>query len=169
MRYLQRRTRRRPPLRLDRTRPIGHACRMVGTDFDRLADFAVSRRVALGLEREDVAARMNKSAKTVERIELGHSVRRETLASLEQALEWEPGSTRRVLEGGVPTPTRDDAVPTAPAAGQLTPNEQRLVDVMVELKMEPATIAQALLEYRQRTAAKRSEGPFLQVSDSDTK
>jgi transcriptional regulator with XRE-family HTH domain len=73
------------------------------TDYDRLADYVLSRRTVLGIDRAGVAGRMGVSTKTVERIELSRSVRSGTLAKLELALGWTPGSARRVLDGGEPT------------------------------------------------------------------
>lgn len=167
MKYFRSKPRRRPPVRLDRTRPISHPCRMVGTDFDRLADFVVNRRMELRLERDDLADRMEMVTKTVERIELGKSVRRTTLAALERALGWTPGSARRVLDGG--DPTLVDAKDPAETPAALPPDEQRFVDALVELELEPATIAQAVREYRERKAGERSVAPILRASDLDTR
>jgi transcriptional regulator with XRE-family HTH domain len=103
MKYLDRRPRRKPTCFVDKTRPIRHPKGVDSArDFNRLADYAINRRVQLGLSRTQVAELMKMTDKTVERIELGKSVRAGTHAALEVALEWQPGSARRVLEGGEP-------------------------------------------------------------------
>lgn len=74
-------------------------------DFDRLAMYSVYRRVALGYQRrQDFAADSRISLRTLGDIETAHrdNFRPATLTALEQALRWEPGSAKRVLDGGEP-------------------------------------------------------------------
>jgi len=104
MKHWNKRSRRRPPLRLDSTRPSGDSYAMAaGTDLDRLADYVTSRRVELSIDVEELARRMAMHPKTVRRIETGQSVKRDTYATLERELGWTPGSARQVLRGGTPT------------------------------------------------------------------
>ena len=92
-------------------------------DWQRLAGMARKRREDLGLTREQIAAAGGPSATTQQHIEAAKqsSYRPVILRRLEQALGWERGSVRAVLDGGGPSP----AVPavttgTAAAAGAAT-------------------------------------------------
>lgn len=77
-------------------------------DRKRLADFVRSRRVELGmmdrraLERETARLGAKVSDRTIGKVELGERVSDSTLTALEFPLEWEPGSARRVMDGGQP-------------------------------------------------------------------
>lgn len=54
--------------------------------------------------------------RTLGSIETGGRTRynRSTLAALEQALEWQSGSVRAILDGGEPTPADPDQTETVP-------------------------------------------------------
>lgn len=72
-------------------------------DWERLSDYVVSWRTRRDISRSRLAELMGVSTKTVERIENAEPVRTTSLARLEYALGWKPGSARAVLEGGEPT------------------------------------------------------------------
>lgn len=106
----------RPPTRgssrLDMPGPARHHGRVSardhkGEDWQRLAQYVVSRRTELGHERQrDLADLAGVALRTVGTIERGERVRPVTLAKLERALDWLPGSASAVLHGGEPT-TKD--------------------------------------------------------------
>jgi hypothetical protein len=82
---------------------LGHPCLVgSGKDWERLASFVLSERERVALSQLDLAKLMHVDVKTVRRIEASHSVRGTTLAALERVFEWQPGSARKVLTGGVP-------------------------------------------------------------------
>ena len=58
----------------------------------------------------DLAARTGLGVRTLSDIERGarESYSAETLAAVEAALGWAPGSVRRILDGGQPTREQDD-------------------------------------------------------------
>lgn len=83
-------------------------------DWPSLADHIVARRLELGMpNRRDLAAAAGISERTLSELENGRSVRRTTLAAVESALQWAPGTARRILTG------------TQPAAGSAPPAQFR--------------------------------------------
>lgn len=86
-------------------------------DWSRLGEYVVHRRVQLKLlTREALATRSGISTRVLGDIEKGRRDNYDpvTLAALEQALNWETGTVRRVLAGGEPTEL-DDAQPAGNA------------------------------------------------------
>lgn len=77
---------------------------------DELAGLVRARRKALGLTQPRVAERGHVSVELVRRVETSRSgeLRASKIAGLERALEWEHGSIRAILDGGVPTEIRRD-------------------------------------------------------------
>jgi transcriptional regulator with XRE-family HTH domain len=77
---------------------------MVGEDRERLAQYVVRRRVAMGYRtREEWAAAVGLSARTLGDIEKGRRpVGDATVARIEEFLGWKPGSTSAILRGGEP-------------------------------------------------------------------
>ncbi|MFI6310836.1 Scr1 family TA system antitoxin-like transcriptional regulator [Nocardia fusca] len=75
-------------------------------DWERLAEIAVARRNALGLDsRDSLAQATGLSYRTLTDFERGkRKVSDGTLAIIEQALAWHPGSAREVLRGGDASP-----------------------------------------------------------------
>ena len=79
---------------------------MPGEDWPRLADYVVARRVELGMrDRRALAAATGVTDRTLGKLENGQRVSASTLAVIENELGWVPGSARRVLAGGEPSPT----------------------------------------------------------------
>jgi transcriptional regulator with XRE-family HTH domain len=83
-------------------------------DWHRLARMVVSRRVALGYrQRQAFAEQAGLSLRTLDNIEHARrtSYDAATLATLEQALQWEPDSVESILDGGdaLPPPATDEA------------------------------------------------------------
>ena len=74
-------------------------------DWQRLADFVASGRVAKGyrtvLAFAEATGLTNRTLGTLERAE-GRGFDIATFAAIENALDWEPGSCRRILAGGHP-------------------------------------------------------------------
>lgn len=85
----------------------------------RLADTVVRRRAELNLTQADVAQRGQISIDRVQNIEGAKrtTYRLGTLAALERALEWAPGSVQAILDGDDPTPLTTPAA-ALPRAGE---------------------------------------------------
>lgn len=97
----------RPPTRgysrLDSARPGGHHGHM-REDWQRLASWVVSTRDQLGMTTQAaLSERSGASLRQVGEVENGRRVGAKTLARIERALGWEPGSARQTLRGGEPT------------------------------------------------------------------
>ena len=72
-------------------------------DWDRLGDYVVARRIALGMrDRRALAAVTGISDRTLGKAENGRRVSASTLGALENHLAWAPGSCRRILAGDEP-------------------------------------------------------------------
>jgi transcriptional regulator with XRE-family HTH domain len=81
-------------------------------DRERLGDYLVARRIALGMrDRRALAAVTGISDRTLGKAENGGRVSASTLGALENHLGWAPGSCRRILAGGEPS------LPAAAATG----------------------------------------------------
>ena len=88
--------------RLDFSALVRHDACMDRRALERLGQYIVSRRVALG-NRTDLANSLKLTVRTLADIE--HGVRKAspgTYAMLENKLSWAPGSTDTILAGGEP-------------------------------------------------------------------
>jgi len=76
---------------------------MAAEDWERLGDYVVARRIALGMrDRRALAAVTGVTDRTLGKLENGRRVSASTLGAVENHLGWAPGSCRRVLAGGEP-------------------------------------------------------------------
>ena len=76
---------------------------MAGENWERLGDYVVARRTALGMrDRRAFAAATGVTDRTLGKLENGKRVSASTLGSVENHLGWAPGSCRRILTGGEP-------------------------------------------------------------------
>jgi hypothetical protein len=133
---------------------------MANLDRRKLADYIVRRRNELGmrdrraLERRTRELGIKVSDRTIGKVELEEPVSASTLASLEIALDWEPGSARDILEGGEPRikgePRR--AAPRAPDYDD--PVEQGAWDALRDVPL-PEHIRRGMIRYAR---AARDEG-----------
>lgn len=94
-------------------------------NWQRLADAIVARRAELGLTQMQVATRGDFSLDRVQALEGAKrtSYRAGTLAALERALDWAPGSVERILQGGDPSPRGIELIRKVPQESL-----QRLID-----------------------------------------
>jgi hypothetical protein len=77
---------------------------MANEDWERLGDYVVARRTALGMrDRRALFAATGVTDRTLGKLETGHRVSASTLGAVENHLGWAPGSCRRILSGGEPT------------------------------------------------------------------
>jgi hypothetical protein len=75
-------------------------------DWERLGDYVVARRAALGMrDRRAFAAATGITDRTLGKLENGKRVSPSTLGAVENHLGWAPGSCRRILAGGEPVVT----------------------------------------------------------------
>jgi transcriptional regulator with XRE-family HTH domain len=83
---------------------------MASDNWQRLADYVIAGRVALGLrDRRALAAATGVTERTLGKLENGQRVSASTLAAIENRLGWAPGTARRILAGGEPGPPPDAA------------------------------------------------------------
>jgi hypothetical protein len=76
---------------------------MAGENWERLGDYVVARRTALGMrDRRAFAAATGVTDRTLGKLENGSRVSASTLGVVENHLGWAPGSCRRILAGGEP-------------------------------------------------------------------
>jgi transcriptional regulator with XRE-family HTH domain len=76
---------------------------MAAEDWERLGDYIVARRIALGMrDRRSLAAATGVTERTLGKVETGKRVSAGTLAALENQFSWAPGSCRHILAGGEP-------------------------------------------------------------------
>lgn len=88
---------------------LGHTCRMSSKGAENLARHVLARREQLDLTQLEVHAAGGPSNTWQTLIEGGRieTLSRSTARKLDAGLHWEPGSARRVWEGGKPTPARN--------------------------------------------------------------
>jgi len=85
---------------------------MPGENWERLGDYVVARRTALGMrDRRAFAAATGITDRTLGKLENGKRVSASTLGSVENHLGWAPGSCRRIMTGGEPVLTSGSAAP----------------------------------------------------------
>jgi hypothetical protein len=73
-------------------------------DWERLGDYVVARRTALGMrDRRAFSAATGITDRTLGKLENGKRVSASTLGAVENHLGWSPGSSRRILSGGEPS------------------------------------------------------------------
>ena len=88
---------------------------MVAENWERLGDYVVARRTALGMrDRRAFAAATGVTERTLGKLENGGRVSASTLGVVENHLGWAPGSCRRVLSGGEPVIASADPAQTQP-------------------------------------------------------
>jgi hypothetical protein len=76
---------------------------MADANLERLGDYVVARRTALGMrDRRAFAAATGVTDRTLGKLENGKRVSGSTLGVVENHLGWAPGSCRRILAGGEP-------------------------------------------------------------------
>jgi hypothetical protein len=76
---------------------------MADEDWQRLGDYVVARRIALGMrDRRSLAVATGVTERTLGKVETGRRVSASTLGALDNHLHWAPGSCRQVLAGGEP-------------------------------------------------------------------
>ena len=76
---------------------------MAEENWERLGDYVVARRIALGMrDRRALATATGVTERTLGKVETGKRVSASTLAALENHFGWAPGSCRQVLAGGEP-------------------------------------------------------------------
>ncbi|MEU9444597.1 hypothetical protein AB0D42_27700 [Streptomyces sp. NPDC048304] len=112
-------------------------------DYERLARIARRRRAELGLALNDKNAKAGGlSNRTWQRVEKGLEIRETNYVKIDGLMQWAPGSSLKVLEGGDPVPVADMADADA-ASVQKSPMPQDVVDEQVRETIQLALIATA--------------------------
>ncbi len=146
-------------------------------DWQRLGQHVTARRIELGYRRrEDLTAAVEGvSLRTLGDIESGRrqGYHRNTLAVLEHALRWAPGSIAAILEGGQPqvivsapaeTTTTTYTIPKAAAMSH--PADVALIQIMRSPDLtdeQKARVVRALLEDQAKYAERRAAELIEQV------
>ncbi|WP_051844061.1 hypothetical protein [Streptomyces sp. NRRL S-813] len=112
-------------------------------DLEALAKLARRRRADLGIAMNDANAKAAGVSKgTWQRVEKGQPIRETNYVKIDGLLQWAPGSSLRVLEGGEPVPVAD--MTDAEAAGiQKSPLPREAVDEEARDVVKLALIATA--------------------------
>ena len=143
-------------------------------DWHRLGQLVTARRVALGYRRrEDLTTAFDGvSQRTLGDIETARKAgyHRNTLATLEHALQWAPGSIQAILTGGEPTPAPASAnyIPSpitqhladAAAYADTHPVDPALIRVMRSPDLtdeQKARIMRSLIAEQERFAERRAD------------
>ena len=109
---------------------------MTTEDWQRLADYVISRRAELGIKDRRVFMRLTGvTDRTLGKLERGGHVSRTTLAHIEPPLQWEPGSARRILEGGEPVIKGESAEPQQPRRRYDDPAEQAIWESIKDIRI----------------------------------
>jgi DNA-binding XRE family transcriptional regulator len=129
-------------------------------DWQRLAQHVVARRIALGYRtREALTDVADISPRTLGDIETGRRAKyhTNTVAALENALQWTPGSVNTVLAGGEAT-ERQPTTAATPQVAPRTARDEALVGIMGDPRIsdqDKMRIAQMLIDARERFARER--------------
>lgn len=91
---------------------------MTSPALERLAKLVHARRTELRLGVEPAAKAGGISKDTWKRVEAGQKVWDRSFAGIETALQWEPGSCARILDGGDPIARDSTQTSRAGAAGE---------------------------------------------------
>jgi transcriptional regulator with XRE-family HTH domain len=133
----------------------------VMSDWQRLGNYVLARRVELGYKRRgDFAQAIGVSARVVSDLENGRRGNFDpvTIAALEDVLGWETGSATRVAAGGDPS-LRAQPTPAEQSGGRELPDEIQMI--YASTSMTPRQKLEAIrlvLELRAQAAA-GSAGP----------
>jgi transcriptional regulator with XRE-family HTH domain len=113
MRYYRQKLKVRPRSRLDPTRPIREAVRVVERDLKRLASAVTAARTRLEMTQDEFAKACGLGIVTIQRVEKGIvTPRAKTFAGLDRGAQWPDGTARAIYETGAEPPE-----PTTLAAG----------------------------------------------------
>ena len=137
-------------------------------DWPRLGQHVTARRVELGYRRREdlIAAIDGISLRTLGSIETGSQTgyHRNTIATLETALHWAPGSIQTILNGGNPTPATTAQVNatlpalTANASAAVSASDEAIIRVMNSPDLDDqakAKIMRLLIAEQERFARER--------------
>lgn len=101
MRHYHWKLKRRPPSRVDSSRPVRDAAWVAERDLKRLATAVVEARTLLGLTQEEFAVKCALSLPTIQRIEAANvTPRTKTYTGLDRGADWPAGTARRIVEEG---------------------------------------------------------------------
>jgi hypothetical protein len=126
---------------------------MVVEDWERLGDYVVAGRTALGMrDRRAFAAATGVTERTLGKLENGGRVSASTLGVVENHLGWAPGSCRRVLSGG--EPAMASAGPTQPQPQYQDPTLQYIA----ETPGLPPDVVRGLIALARNWREQRDEG-----------
>lgn len=133
-------------------------------DWDRLAALVIARRVELGHKtRAPLVEASGISLRTLGDIENGRrpSYDPATIAALEQALEWAPGSVTSIVNGGEPTPrAKADTGILGQSSARYAPRDEALIKVMQSNDLsdeQKARIIRELIDDQRRYAERRAD------------
>lgn len=137
-------------------------------NVQRLAKLMGERRVALRKKWEDVAADADVSGTFLRKIRNGAGASPLTIANLEAALRWAPGSFQRILDGGDPIEVADVSATSSIAATINAAAEVVKADDQTGEGLEAAIreLARRLSPDRVRSVLEEFASPASQGSDA---
>ncbi len=111
---------------------------MADEDWQRLGDYVVARRIALGMrDRRSLAVATGVTERTLGKVETGRRVSASTLGALDNHLQWAPGSCRQLLAGGEPV--------IAPAGASLPHYDDPTLQHIAEVPGLPPDVVRGLI------------------------
>lgn len=112
----------------------------VELDYQRLGHMVRARRNELRMTQREAAVAADMADQTWANVERGERVSERTVAAVDGAVRWEPGSAQDVLQGGEPRPLPDTRQPGAVSIDDvlsaLDRMEQRINDRITALENE---------------------------------
>ncbi|MEU8840006.1 hypothetical protein AB0D97_12865 [Streptomyces roseus] len=95
---------------------------MAPSDLERLAAAARKRRRDIGLALNDANAKAGGTSKgTWQRVERGEAIRATNYVKIDGLLQWAPGSSMNVLQGGEPVPADPSKAERGSVISELPP------------------------------------------------
>lgn len=126
-------------------------------DLERLARVAKRRRADLGLALTDATAKEAGLSKgTWQRVEKGMQIRETNYVKIDGRLQWAPGSSMAILEGGQPTPVSEmkdpdaEGVQKSPLPPEVVDEEARDVVQLALIATAKGTTAEEIREMSER-------------------
>jgi hypothetical protein len=103
-------------------------------DWQRLADRILTRRIELGYAKRPALAEASGriSLRTLSSLETASRTNydRNTIAALEHALQWAPGSVTAIIDGGEPTPLTAAPAASGPPTATATPDDDPVLRIL---------------------------------------
>ncbi|MBI2698644.1 MAG: helix-turn-helix transcriptional regulator [Mycobacterium sp.] len=137
-------------------------------DLERFGRVVRARREELGIQQEEMSSYGGPSSTTMSRIERGVAPPSpKSLRKLDTGLRWQPGSAKRTLTGGDPTPLSTE-IPALPNLPRNAPNMPVLGAVDMALGIHPtATTGRREMPAADRKLLLSARNKLVQIGNTD--